>query len=128
MTKTLQVVLEDETHLRFKLWCVSKGKQMSEFMKELISKCIEGFNPDDVIKQTMSVETCKHVELVTAGGTRIRLPLPNLVEKEGNHTVITLPNDTADEDIAFVGTVPNTIVKTNKDWRTEIPMEVLDGA
>jgi len=128
VTKTLQIVLEDETHRRFKLWCVSKGRQMSVFMKELISKCIEGFDPDDVIKQTLSVETCKHVELTTAGGTRLRLPLPNLVVKEGTHTIITVPDDTSDEDIEFIGTVPNVVVRTNKDWRTEIPMEVLDGA
>jgi hypothetical protein len=101
---------------------------MSEFMKELIGKCLEGFNPDDVIARTLSVETCKHVELTTAGGTRLRLPLPNLVEQEGTRTIITVPDDTSDEDIEFIGTVPNAVVKTNKDWKTEIPMEVLDGA
>jgi hypothetical protein len=124
MTKTLQVILEEEEHKNFKLWCTSKNTTMAEFVRKLVLACIEGFNPNDVIKRTAMIDSCKHTELTTASGVVIRLPIPNLVEKEGTQTVVTVPDDTAEEDIEMIGTVPNTLVKTNKEWRTEIPMEV----
>lgn len=125
MTKTVQVVLEDELHKKFKLWCDSKDKKMAEFLKDLILKCIAGFDPEETIKMSMAVEACSHVELPTAGGHSIRLPIPNFVEQEGDHKVITVPDDTSEEDIALIGTIPNTIVKTKKEWKTEIPLEVI---
>jgi len=125
MPKTLQIILEEEVHRKFKLWCISKNKAMSEFVKELILKCIEGFDPNEVIKLTSMIDACRHVELTTASGAVIRLPIPNLVEKVGNQTIITVPNDTAEEDIELIGTVPNSVVKTNKEWRTDVPLSTL---
>lgn len=125
MTKTLQVVLDDTIHRNFQLWCISRNKKMAEFLKEIILKCLEGFDPTEYIKMSIAVEACSHVELATAGGHTIRLPIPNFVQQEGDHRVITIPDDTSEEDVALIATIPNTIVKTNKEWRTEVPMEVV---
>jgi len=127
MPKTLQVVLDEEVHRQFKLWCISKNTTMAEFIKKIIDKSIAGFNPDEIVRQVMMVETCRHVEMKTASGADVRLPIPNHVVQEGNRFVITVPDDTSEEDIALIGTIPNSIVKTNKEWRTEIPLEVLIG-
>lgn len=124
MTKTLQILLDDEEHKLFKLWCTSKGKKMSEFMKEVIIKCVEGFDPDEVIKKLAEVDAYKIVELTTASGIRVQLPIPNLVETINGQVHITVPEDTAEEDIEFLGTIPNSLIKTNKDWRTELPLEI----
>lgn len=127
MPKPIQVIVEDDIHKRFKLWCDSRGKQMAEFLRDIIMKCIEGMDPEEVIKAALSIESCTHVELTTASGHVIRLPIPNSIEQEGDHKVITVPDDTSDEDLALIGTIDNSIVKTNKTWKTEIPLEVVNG-
>lgn len=126
MTDTIQFTISDEKHTSFKIWCMTQGYSMSRMLRDIVNKCLEGFDYEQVISEFKSLGAYRVNVLDLPSGDSLKLPLPNTVrEGPGGQLLILVPGDTSDEDISLISTIPNSVVQTVKEWGTEMPLELI---